>query len=73
VGLTFLYLAGGIVLVENVFSYPGLGAGLVDAVSDRDIPVIQFTVLLLAGFYVVVNMLSDAASLLATPRRRFKR
>jgi peptide/nickel transport system permease protein len=73
VGLTFLYLAGGIVLVENVFSFPGLGAGLVDAVSDRDIPVIQFTVLLLASFYVVVNMLTDAGSLLATPRRRFAR
>jgi peptide/nickel transport system permease protein len=73
IGLTFLYLAGGIVLVESVFSFPGIGTGLVNAVADRDIPVIQFIVLILAAFYVAVNMISDAAALLATPRRRLPR
>ncbi len=73
IGLTFLYLAGGIVLVEYVFAYPGIGAGLVDAVTDKDIPVIQFIVILLAAFYVFINIASDVVSLMATPRRRIPR
>jgi peptide/nickel transport system permease protein len=70
IGLTFLYLAGGIVLVEYVFAYPGIGAGLVSAVTDKDIPMIQFVVILLAAFYVFINIAADVASLLASPRRR---
>jgi peptide/nickel transport system permease protein len=73
VGLNLLYLAGGIVVVEYVFNYPGLGQGLVQAVSDRDIPTIQFIVLLLAAFYVVVNIATDVLALLASPRRRLPR
>src|SRR5258708_33542517 len=70
IGLNFLYLAGGIVVVEFVFDYPGIGQGLVNAVSDRDIPTIQFIVLVLAAFYVFMNILSDVVALMATPRRR---
>jgi peptide/nickel transport system permease protein len=73
VGLNFLYLAGGIVIVEDVFNFPGIGQGLVYAVSNRDIPVIQFIVLVLAAFYVVVNIVTDVIALLATPRRRIAR
>ena len=73
IGLNFLYLAGGIVLVEFVFDYPGVGQGLVNAVSDRDIPQIQFIVLVLATFYVAMNILTDVVTLLATPRRRVAR
>jgi peptide/nickel transport system permease protein len=73
VGLNLLYLAGGIVVVEYVFNYPGLGQGLVSAVSDRDIPVVQFIVLLLAGFYVFINIASDVLALAVTPRRRLPR
>jgi peptide/nickel transport system permease protein len=73
IGLTFLYLAGGIVVVEFVFNFPGIGQGLITAVSDRDIPVIQFTVLLLAAFYVAMNISADVIALLATPRRRLAR
>jgi peptide/nickel transport system permease protein len=73
IGLNFLYLAGGIVIVENVFSFPGIGQGLVSAVNDRDVPVIQFIVLALAAFYVVVNIVTDVIALLATPRRRIAR
>ena len=70
IGLNFLYLAGGVVIVEYVFNFPGIGQGLVDAVNDRDIPVIQFIVLVLAAFYVVMNIITDVIALLATPRRR---
>jgi len=73
IGLLLLYLAGGIVVVEFVFEYPGVGAALVDAVSNRDIPTIQFIVLALAAFYVVVNICTDVATLAATPRRRLPR
>ena len=70
IGLNFLYLAGGIVLVEVVFDYPGIGQGLVNAVSQRDIPVIQVIVIILAAFYVVINIITDVIALLASPRRR---
>ena len=73
IGLNFLYLAGGIVIVENVFNYPGIGQGLINAVSNRDIPVIQFIVIVLAAFYVLVNIATDVIALLATPRRRIAR
>ena len=73
IGLNFLYLAGGIVIVENVFNYPGIGTGLVNAVSNRDIPTIQFIVILLAAFYVFMNILTDVIALLASPRRRLPR
>ena len=73
IGLNFLYLAGGIVVVEYVFDYPGIGQGLVSAVSNRDIPVIQFIVVALAAVYVVVNIITDVIALVATPRRRFAR
>lgn len=73
VGLNLLYLAGGIVVVEYVFNFPGIGQGLVSAVSDRDVPVIQFIVVVLAAFYVIVNIATDLIALLATPRRRLPR
>jgi peptide/nickel transport system permease protein len=73
VGLNFLYLAGGIVIVEVVFGYPGIGQGLYFAVQNRDIPEIQLIVVILAAFYVFMNILSDVIALLATPRRRIAR
>jgi peptide/nickel transport system permease protein len=73
VGLNFLYLAGGIVVVEYVFNFPGIGQALVSAVNDRDVPVVQLIVVILASFYVLVNIITDLIALLATPRRRFPR
>jgi len=73
IGLSFLYLAGGIVVVEFVFAFPGIGSSLVSAVSNRDVPTIQIIVLVLASFYVFVNIVADVVALLATPRRRLPR
>lgn len=70
VALTFAYLAGGVVLVEYVFAYPGIGQSLVAAIFARDIPVIQFEVVLLAAFYVGLNILADLIAILVTPRLR---
>ncbi|CUR56117.1 putative peptide ABC transporter permease protein y4tP [metagenome] len=72
-GLNLLYLAGGIVLVETVFQYPGIGLTLASAVQTRDVPVLQFIVVLLAIFYVALNIVTDLLVLLSTPRRRAPR
>jgi len=73
IGLNFLYLAGGVVVIEFVFNFPGIGQGLVFAVENRDIPVIQFIVVVLAAFYVFMNIVTDVIALLVTPRRRIAR
>jgi peptide/nickel transport system permease protein len=73
VGLNLLFLAGGIVLVETIFSYPGIGLMLVDAIDGRDVPEIQYIVILLAVFYVLLNIVTDVCVLLVTPRRRYPR
>jgi peptide/nickel transport system permease protein len=73
VGLNLLYLAGGIVMVESVFTFPGVGLTLVQAIGSRDAPLIQFLVVLLAIFYVAVNISADVAVLMVTPRKRFPR
>ncbi|MEJ1180448.1 MULTISPECIES: ABC transporter permease [unclassified Pseudarthrobacter] len=73
IALSFAFLAGGAVVVEYLFAYPGLGYGFVEAVNQRDLPVIQLIALLLAGFYIVINIVSDVLALLASPRRRIGR
>jgi peptide/nickel transport system permease protein len=73
IGLSFLYLAGGVVVVEYMFNYPGLGQALVSAVDDRDIPQIQVIVLAIAAFYIFVNILTDVIALAVSPRRRLPR
>lgn len=70
VALQLAWLAGGVVVVEFLFRYPGVGFALVDAVSNRDIPVIQALSLLIAGLYIVVNLLADLISLATNPKVR---
>jgi peptide/nickel transport system permease protein len=73
VGLNLLFLAGGIVLVETIFTYPGIGLMLVNAINGRNVPEIQYIVILLAVFYVLLNIVTDVCVLLVTPRRRYPR
>ena len=70
IALVFSWLAGGVVLVEYVFNFPGLGQAFVDAVSNRDVPVVQALALILAGFYVVMNLFADLAAVLLSARTR---
>jgi len=70
IALNLAYLAGGIVLVEYVFGYPGIGAGFVDAVANRDLPVVQALAILIAAVYVVLNVCADVATILVSPRLR---
>jgi len=70
IALNLAYLAGGIVVVEFVFGYPGIGGAFVDAVANRDLPVVQALAILIAGAYVLLNLLADVATILVIPRLR---
>jgi peptide/nickel transport system permease protein len=70
IALNLAYLAGGIVIVEFIFSYAGIGGALVDGVANRDLPVVQTVVMLIAAVYVVLNLLADIATILVSPRLR---
>jgi peptide/nickel transport system permease protein len=68
--IILIYLASGIVVVETVFSYPGVGLALVNAVDQRDIPVIQAITMLLAAVTVALYLVSDVIVVLLTPKLR---
>ena len=70
IALNLAYLAGGIIVVEYVFNYGGIGSELRDAVYNHDLPVIQALAMLIAGLYVVLNLLADVATILVTPKLR---
>jgi peptide/nickel transport system permease protein len=70
IALNLAYLAGGIVVVEYVFAYPGIGSALVDAVANRDLPIVQALAVLIAAVYVGCNLLADIATILVSPRLR---
>jgi peptide/nickel transport system permease protein len=69
-GLQFGYLLGGSILVETVFNWPGSGNLLNLAIFRRDIPVLQATILVLASFFVLLNLLVDIAQAAIDPRLR---
>jgi peptide/nickel transport system permease protein len=68
--LQLAWMAGGVVVVEFVFSFPGIGSAFIDAVDNRDILVVQAITLLAAAIYVVLNLLADLATIAVTPRLR---
>jgi peptide/nickel transport system permease protein len=70
IAINLAYLAGGVIVVEYIFTYAGIGGALRDAVSNRDLPVVQFLAMLIAAIYVVLNLLADIATILVTPRLR---
>lgn len=69
-GLQFGYLLGGSILVETVFNWPGSGNLLNLAIFRRDIPVMQATIIVLAAFFVLLNLAVDVAQALIDPRIR---
>lgn len=70
IAINLAYLAGGVVVVEYVFNFPGIGSSLQDAVVSHDLPVVQALAMLIAAVYVVLNLLADIATILVTPRLR---
>lgn len=68
--LNLAYLVVGVVVVEVVFVYPGMGQYLVDHVSKRDVPVVQACGLVFAAVYIGLNMVADIVAILSNPRLR---
>jgi len=68
--INLAYLVVGVVVVEVVFAYPGMGQYLVDHVSKRDVPVVQACGLIFAAVYIGLNLVADIVSILANPRLR---
>jgi peptide/nickel transport system permease protein len=70
IALNLAYLAGGIILIEVVFNYSGIGSAIQEAVLNHDLPVIQALAMLIAAVYVILNLLADVATILVTPKLR---
>ncbi len=68
VAFNLAYLVVGVVVVEVVFVYPGVGQLMVDAVTSRDIPVVQACALIFAGTYILLNLLADVIGIVTNPR-----
>ena len=73
IALNLAYLVTGVVVVEVVFVYPGLGQLMVDAVSNRDIAVVQAVALIFAAAYVALNLIADVLSTITNPRLMHRR
>ena len=71
IALNLAYLVVGVVVVEEVFAYPGIGRLLIDHVSKRDLPVVQACGLIFATIYIGLNMLADIISIVSNPKLRY--
>ena len=69
-GMSVPKLIAGTVVVENIFAWPGVGRLCVDAIYNRDFPVIQAYILIMAVMFVVCNLLVDIVSVIIDPRMR---
>ncbi|MEZ5126174.1 MAG: ABC transporter permease [Thermoleophilia bacterium] len=70
IAINIAWLAGGVVVVETVFSYPGIGSLMLEAVRTRDLPVLMFIAVLGSVTYVICNLLADLAAIWFNPRLR---
>lgn len=70
IALNLAYLITGVVVIEVVFVYPGIGQLFVDAVKNRDIPVVQACCLIFAAAYILLNLTADILSIVSNPRLR---
>src|ERR1700737_94675 len=70
IAINLAYLAGGVIVVEYIFNFAGIGGALRNAVADHDIPVVQALAMAIAALYVVLNLLADIGTIIVTPRLR---
>jgi peptide/nickel transport system permease protein len=73
IAINVAWLVGGVVVVENVFNYPGLGTLMLQAVHNRDLPVLQLIAVTGSVVYTGVNLLADLGALALNPRLRTAR
>jgi peptide/nickel transport system permease protein len=72
VALSLSYLLGGVVIVETIFNYPGIASLMVDAVSNRDMPVVQACAMIFCFAYLLLVLVADLVAILANPRLRHR-
>jgi peptide/nickel transport system permease protein len=70
VALSLSYLLGGVLIVESIFNYPGIANLMIDAVTTRDIPLVQACAMIFCGAYLMLVMLADICAILSNPRLR---
>ncbi len=70
IAIQLAWLAGGVVVVEFLFRYPGMGQALIDAVNYRDVAVVQAVTMIVAVVYIVVNLAADIVGILSDPKLR---
>ena len=73
IALNLAYLVVGVVVVENVFTYPGIGQYMIDAVTKRDVPVIEACGIVFASVFITLNTIADVIAIVLNPRLRHPR
>ena len=71
VALNLAFLISGIVVIETLFNFAGLGRLMVEAVTTRDIPVVQVCAMIFCGVYVLLNLAADIVAIVSNPRLRY--
>ncbi len=71
IALNLAYLISGIVVIETLFNFTGLGRLMVESVNTRDIPVVQVCAMIFCGAYVVLNLIADLIAIISNPRLRY--
>ena len=72
VALSLSFLLGGVVIVETIFNYPGLAKLMVDAVSTRDMPLVQACAMMFCAAYLLLVLIADIVAILSNPRLRHR-
>ena len=70
IALNLAWLVGGVVIVEQIFSYPGLAKLMIEAVLLRDMPLVQACAMIFCATYIVLIFIADMATILSNPRLR---
>lgn len=73
VALNLAYLISGVVVIETLFNFPGLGRYMVEGVTNRDVPIVQTCAMIFCSVYVLLNMTADILSIVANPRIRYRK
>lgn len=71
IALNLAYLVSGVVVIETLFNFPGLGRFMVEAVTNRDVPIVQACAMIFCSVYVVLNLTADILAIIVNPRVRY--
>ncbi|MCR9125116.1 MAG: ABC transporter permease [Rhodobacteraceae bacterium] len=71
IALNLAYIVSGVVVIETLFNFPGLGRYMVEAVTNRDVPIVQACAMIFCSVYVLLNLAADILAVIANPRVRY--